>query len=293
MALARSERVGTLYVVGTPIGNLEDVTLRALATLKSVQIVAAEDTRIVVRLLSRHGIQTPTLSYHAHSTPKRRADILARLDTGDVALVTDAGTPGISDPGADLVAAARALGHAVEPIPGPSAVTAALSAAGVSADRFTFLGFPPRARRERTELLATVAALPWPIVCFEAPHRLRATLAALIAALGDRPVMVMRELTKLHEEAWTGTLSGASDEWRDREPRGEFTLVISAAAPEVAVIWSDQAVLAAMARQRDDGVGTREASRKVAAGAGRSAREVYTLWHDPANALADRSPDER
>lgn len=282
--------MGTLYVVGTPIGNLEDITLRALATLSAVQVVAAEDTRIVARLLVRHGIQTPTISFHAHSTPKRRAELLSRLDSGDIALVTDAGTPGISDPGSELVADARANGHAVEPIPGPSAVTAALSAAGISADRFTFLGFLPRGRKDRAEILATVARLPWPLVLFEAPHRIRATLAALAVELGDRPVAVLRELTKLHEESWTGTLQGASAEWSAREPRGEFTLVISPAAPEPAEAWGDDAILEAFSHLRNDGVGARAASRLVAASAGRTARDIYALWHHPSNTPEDQEP---
>jgi 16S rRNA (cytidine1402-2'-O)-methyltransferase len=284
--------VSTLYVVATPIGNLEDVTLRALRVLTEVPLVAAEDTRVTARLLSRHNIKARTVSFHAHSGPRRVGELLAALAEGDVAMVTDAGTPGISDPGAILVAAAREAGHRVEAVAGPSAVTAALSAAGMAADRFTFLGFLPRTAGERAALLGTVAELPWPLVMFEAPHRVRSTLTALGEALGDRETTVLRELTKVHEEAWHGTLTQARAEWAEREPRGEFTIVVAGAAEASPDPWSDDAILAAMTKLRREDVGARDASRLVAASAGVPAREVYALWHRGQDGAAESEGEE-
>jgi 16S rRNA (cytidine1402-2'-O)-methyltransferase len=271
--------VGTLYVVGTPIGNLEDVTLRALRVLAEAAVIAAEDTRVTRRLLARHGIATPLVSCHEHSTPRARADLVARLSGGDVALVTDAGTPGVSDPGAALVAEARAAGHAVVPVPGPSAVGAALSVAGLAGERFLFLGFPPRRPAERRAALAAVAEESGSLVLFEAPHRLAACLADLAAVLGaDRAICVARELTKLHEEIWHGTLAEAVAHWRDRPPRGEFTLVVAGRLPVAARSWTDEEVRAALTGLRAQGVAAREAARRVAPQAGRPARDVYRLW---------------
>jgi 16S rRNA (cytidine1402-2'-O)-methyltransferase len=221
---------GTLYVVSTPIGNLADVTLRALEVLGAVAVIAAEDTRVSRRLLDRHGIAARLVSYHARNAAGRGPQLLARLRDGeDVALVTDAGTPGVSDPGEALVASWAAEGGGVVPVPGASSVTAALAAAGIAGPRWSFEGFLPRSGRERRARLAALAAEGRGAVLFEAPGRLAATLADLAGACGpDRPGAVCRELTKVHEEVIRGTLgdlaaraaAGAID------PRGEATVVI-------------------------------------------------------------------
>jgi 16S rRNA (cytidine1402-2'-O)-methyltransferase len=196
--------LGTLYLVATPIGNLEDVTARALRVLREVPLIAAEDTRHTGRLLTHFGIETPVISYHAHNERARRERLLAELAGGDLALVSDAGTPGISDPGRDLVAAALAAGHRVSPVPGPSALTAAVAASGLVAGPFLALGFLPRRGPERRTILARAGAAGVPVVLFEAPGRVAATTAELATAWGDRPVALMRELTKRHEEVRLG-----------------------------------------------------------------------------------------
>jgi 16S rRNA (cytidine1402-2'-O)-methyltransferase len=266
-------------VVATPIGNLEDVSLRALRVLRESSYVVAEDTRVTARLLARYEIRTPTLSLHAHSSPRHLKDVARRLAHGDLALVSDAGTPGISDPAADLVRAARELGYQVMPIPGPSAVTALLSVAGVPADQFTMVGFLPRRAAERSRVLEQVDRHEWPLVVLEAPHRLVRTLASLADALGNRSVVVGRELTKMHEEIWLGRLLDAVSEWSAREPRGEFVIVIEGAVREEDEPWTDEAVLKEMSQAVGSGVGAREASKSVGARAHRPARDVYSLWH--------------
>jgi 16S rRNA (cytidine1402-2'-O)-methyltransferase len=218
----------TLYVVATPLGNLSDLSPRAAEVLRAVPVVAAEDTRRTRTLLTHLGASPRVLSYHGHSAPRRVETLLDLLGGGrDLALVTDAGTPGISDPGADLVARVRAAGFGVVPLPGPSAVVAALSVAGLPADRFTFLGFLPRRGAERRRLMRRVAESPWPVVLFEAPGRLVELLDDLAAvAGGERAAAVMRELTKVHEEVRVGTLDTLATLWRDAPPKGEITLVV-------------------------------------------------------------------
>lgn len=228
----RSASGGTLYVVATPIGNLGDVTLRALEVLRAVAVVAAEDTRLTLRLWARHGLTTHLVSYHAQSAPTRGAELLARLAAGDdVALVTDAGTPLVSDPGEGLVGAWAAAGGTVVPIPGPSAVLAALVASGIPAPRWAFEGFLPRKGAERRERLARIAGDDRATVLFEAPGRTAATLRDLAGACGpDRAAAVCRELTKRHEEIRRGTL-GDLAAWAAEGIRGEVTIVVGGLAP--------------------------------------------------------------
>jgi 16S rRNA (cytidine1402-2'-O)-methyltransferase len=222
--------VGTLYVVGTPIGNLEDVTLRALRILRSVPVVAAEDTRVTRTLFRAHDIHTPLVSFHEFSSPARRGRLVDRLDTEDVALVTDAGMPGISDPGFPLVRDALAAGHAVVPVPGPSAVIAALAAAGLPTHEFCFRGFLPRTTSQRRRFLSQTASCEQTLVVFESPHRLVAALADILDVLGPlRRLAVARELTKKFEEVFRGTTAEAVDHFRRHPPRGELTLVIAGA----------------------------------------------------------------
>ncbi|HVA23347.1 MAG TPA: 16S rRNA (cytidine(1402)-2'-O)-methyltransferase [Chloroflexota bacterium] len=218
--------MGKLYVVSTPIGNLEDVSLRALRVLREVALIAAEDTRVTRKLLSRYDIHTRLAPYHQHNQRYQSGVVLRALEAGDVALVSDAGTPVLSDPGQDLIRMAIGLGIDVVAVPGPSAITHALTVAGLEAEPFLFEGFLPSARGERTARLRELAAVRATLVVFEAPHRVRATLDELAAAFGDRQVAICRELTKLHEQVIRTTLAAA----RDQVPeRGELTLVIEGA----------------------------------------------------------------
>ena len=268
----------TLYVVATPIGNLEDITLRALRVLQEVGIIAAEDTRTTRKLLRRHNIRTSLVSYYEGNRFLRIPFLLERLQEVDVALVSDAGMPGIRDPGYELVRAAIQAGVPVVPVPGPSAVTTALAVSGLPADQFLFLGFLPSRRKERLEALQRVSRQPHTLVLFEAPHRLRASLADLAAALGsDRRVAVCRELTKLYEEIYRGTISQAQEHFT--QPRGEFTLVMAGAeekegSEEVTL----QDVVEGLRKLRASGVAAREAVAQVMAQYGLPRRQVYQMW---------------
>jgi 16S rRNA (cytidine1402-2'-O)-methyltransferase len=215
-----------LFVVATPIGNLEDVTGRAVRVLGEVAAIAAEDTRVTSRLLARYGIRKPLISYRAPVERRGLPRVMSALDEGDVALVSDAGTPTLSDPGQALVTAAWAAGHTVVPIPGASSITAALSAAGYGGPGFTFLGYLPRKPGEMRRVLASIADDPRPAVAFDSPYRIAKSLALVAEVLPDRHVTLGRELTKLHEEVLRGTAAAVADALGDR-PRGEFTLVIS------------------------------------------------------------------
>lgn len=272
----------TLYVVGTPLGNVADWSPRAQQVLASVPVIAAEDTRVTARLLAACGIGGARLiAYTDAFAPKqaqRQAEVLTALQHGDVALVADAGMPTISDPGSALVQAALAAGHRIVPVPGPSAVVTALAVAGLPADRFLFLGFLPRRSADRATLLRQVADEPGTLVAYEVPHRLHASLADLHAVLGDRPVMVARELTKPHETLWYGRLAEATGALA--EPRGEYVLVIAgaAAAPRPAGDgWPTAQVRTALAILAAEGVDERVAQRAVARLAGWRKKDVYRL----------------
>ena len=274
---------GTLYVVATPIGNLSDVTFRALEVLGAVPLIAAEDTRLTRRLLDRHGITTRTISFHARSGPARLAALLEHLRAGpDLALTTDAGTPAVSDPGADLVEAWAAEGGRVVPIPGASAVLAAVSATGVAGPRWGFEGFLPRSGRERRERLAAIASDHRGTVIFEAPNRVGATLRDLAAACGpERRGAVCRELTKVHEQIVHGSIDDlmrAVDEARV-PARGEFVLVIAGASPgaaESSVTLDALAdALASVERLVAGGTARGTAAREVAKATGIPRRRLY------------------
>jgi 16S rRNA (cytidine1402-2'-O)-methyltransferase len=222
--------LGTLYVVATPIGNLEDITLRALRVLKEVPLVAAEDTRVTRTLLRTYDIQTPLASFHEFTSASRRGRLLDCLQDGDVALVTDAGTPVVSDPGYPLIRDAIQAGHTVVPVPGASSVMAALMAAGLPTHAFCFEGFLPRTSAARRKFFTRFAECEQTVVVFESPYRVLASLKDLIAALGpDRPVAVARELTKRFEELFRGTAAAALAHFTQQAPRGEFTLLIGGA----------------------------------------------------------------
>ena len=223
---ASSTKRGVLYVVATPIGNLEDVTYRAVRVLGEVAIVAAEDTRRTSKLLKHYGIRTPTLSFHEHNEHQRTPKLLSALEKGDsVALVSDAGTPLLSDPGAELVKAALSRGITVSPLPGASAVLAALVASGQGGSRFTFVGFPPNRSIARKKWLELLPRGQGPLISFEAPHRLLGLLTGMVAVFGDVDITICRELTKIHEELVIGPISVAIQHFT--RPRGEFTIVFS------------------------------------------------------------------
>ena len=267
--------MGTLYLVATPIGNLEDISARALRILRQVRLIAAEDTRVTKKLLTHYDIQTRQVSYFEHNKLSRLEYILRALAEGDVALVSDAGTPGLNDPGYELVRAALQVGHQVSPVPGPASPVAALVASGLPTDAFLYLGYVPRKPSERRAALLRVADLPFTLVFLESPHRLRETLKDMQQVYGDRPVAIARELTKLHEEIWRGTLSEALSEWHAREPRGEFTLVITGAAPPT--MWDEEQVRSALADLLAAGISRSEAARQVARQSGWPKSTVYAL----------------
>ena len=271
--------MGTLYLVATPIGNLEDITLRAIRILREVSLVAAEDTRTTRTLLSHHGISQRLVSYHEHNMKTRTPGLLAALEKGDVAFASEAGTPGVSDPGYELVAASIEVGHKVIAVPGASALLAALSASGLPMREFTFIAFLPRRAGERKRLLEGFATDRRTLVFFESPHRVLRSLADAKDALGDRTVAICRELTKLHEEVFRGTLSDALTHFN--EPRGEFTVVISGALA-AAHASDDPAARDAARKQlealRDDHLRARDAVRTVVEATGLPHREVYALW---------------
>ena len=279
---------GRLFVVATPIGNLSDVTLRAVEVLREVPLIAAEDTRLTRRLLERHGITTRTTSYHARSGPGRLAELLGHLrGGGDLALVTDAGTPTVSDPGDDLVAAWGGEGGTVIPIPGASAVMAIVAASGVAGPRWAFEGFLPRSGRDRRDRLARIAADDRGTVIYEAPGRVAATLVDLARACGaDRPAAIGRELTKLHEEIVRGRLGELAERARSGELtlRGEFALVVGArperSALDVARDADPAAALAEVERLVAAGTSRGEAARQVAATTGIPRRRLYAAPDD-------------
>jgi len=278
--------VPTLYIVGTPIGNLEDLTPRAARILSEVDLVAAEDTRVTRRLLNHLGIRPRTTSFNQHNWKDKVDGVLAELSEGDVALVTDAGMPGISDPGSELVLAASSAGFKVEVVPGPSAVTSAVALSGFAGDGFTFLGFLPRQKKNRQFNLRAAFNSQVPQVIFEAPHRLRATLSDLDVVFGDRPMAVCRELTKLYEEVFRGTAAEGLDHFDS--PRGEVVIVIQgrpATTSPLAETKSEdnQSDVEEELRQRlsqlkKEGVKAKEAVAAVVEISGLSKNQVYQAW---------------
>ena len=273
----------TLYVVATPIGNLEDISQRALRVLGEVGLIAAEDTRVTSKLLARYGLTTRLTSYREQNKRIKQGELLAALAEHDVALVCDAGTPGISDAGAELVAAAADAGVAVVAIPGASAVTTAIAASGIPADGgYVFLGFLPRQPAERRRLLVGVASERRALVCFETPQRIVEALQDIQGALGDRRIAVCRELTKLHEEVFRGRVSEAAAHFA--APRGEFTLVIEGATETDQDEPSEEAVARRLAELRSGGASAKDAVAAVSAEFGVTRRKAYELWLKKAKA---------
>ena len=271
--------MGTLYIVGTPIGNLEDLTERSRAVLGSVVLVAAEDTRVTRRLLNHIQVRTPLISYHSHNWHIRIPTILESLNSGNVALVSDAGMPVISDPGSQLVSQTRAAGHVISVVPGPSAVTTAIAVSGFSGDSFLFLGFLSRRKKDRVEKLESIKTFMDPIVIFESPHRLLATLKELLNIVGDRDIAICRELTKWYEEIFHGLISEAIDHFNN--PRGEFVLVVSGSDVLLNPIPDDSNMEAAaleLAALKSSGCRAREAVAQVTAEYKLPRKIVYQLW---------------
>lgn len=274
---------GTLYLVATPIGNLEDMTFRAVETLKQVAVIAAEDTRQTRKLTTHFGIEGPRLiSYHEHNKHSKEEAILSLLREGhDVALVTDAGTPGISDPGADIVRAAVEEGLAVVPIPGAVAGVTALIASGLPTDRFTFIGFLPREKKQRREELERLKSRPETLIFYEAPHRVEETVKAMLESLGDREIVIGRELTKRYEQFSRGKISNCLEWFSQEKPRGEFVLVLEGncgnlESPNVEIGWWELLSLSEhVEKVVETGVTKKEAIKIVAKERGLQKREVY------------------
>ena len=266
--------MSTLYLVATPIGNLEDISARALRTLREVRLIAAEDTRQTAKLLQRYDIHTPCTSYHEHNKLVRMERILEALQEGDVALVSDAGTPALNDPGYELVRATLTAGHVVSPIPGACAPIAALVASGLPTDSFLYLGYLPRKPGERQRLLTEVSELPFTLIFLEVPHRILASLEDLQARLGDRQIAVGRELTKLHEEIFRGTLSEAQAYFTVNPPRGEFTLVLAGNTIQ-AERWTEEYLDKELKILLTHGGPASQLTAQLAAPSGWSRREIY------------------
>jgi 16S rRNA (cytidine1402-2'-O)-methyltransferase len=272
---------GTLFLVATPIGNLEDITARALRVLGEVALIAAEDTRRTSHLLARYAITTPTTSLHEHNEVQKSPSLIARLQAGDsIALVSDAGTPLMSDPGQHLVQGAIEAGIRVEPIPGPSAIVAAVSASGFPAKPFTFLGFPPPRGKDRKEWLSALASASMTAVFFESPHRIRQTLEEILAQIGDLPVVICRELTKVHEELVRGQISSALK--ATSLETGELTVVVDMGRKpkdDLYILATDQEVADAIGRLTETlEISKRQAIQHVARKYGRRPNDVYAAF---------------
>ncbi len=266
--------MGILYIVPTPIGNLEDITLRALKVLRAVQLIAAEDTRRAAILLSHYDIHTTVTSYFEHNKLTKLDRIVSALDHGDVALISEAGTPGLSDPGYELIREAIGRGHRVVPLPGATAAITALVASGLPTDAFVYVGFLPRKAGERRRALEAVRADRRTLIFYEAPHRLHDALTDLLAICGDRAMCVARELTKVHEELWRGSTRAAIDHFSG-DVRGEIVLIVAGAGESAR--WDEDHVRAMLRAEIDRGASAVDAAKLVADAAGWSKREVYAL----------------
>ena len=268
-----------LYIVSTPIGNLEDITLRALRVLREVGMIAAEDTRVTRKLLSHYDIHTRLTSFNEHNQSARLPELLTILQVNDVALVCDAGTPGVNDPGRALVQSASDKGIEVVVIPGASAVTSAVAVSGLVEVAFLYLGFLPRKKGERKALLASLVLENRPTISFESPRRLQQSLKDILETIGDRRIAVCREMTKLHEEVFRGTVSEAVEHFE--QPRGEFTLVIEGKATgKQDDTEAEELALSLLDGLREQGTGARHAVEHVTAVTGLSRRQVYRMWLD-------------
>jgi len=269
--------MGTLFLVATPIGNLEDMSPRAVRMLREARLIAAEDTRHTRQLLTHFDIHTPLTSYYEHNKLSKLDAILAALGQGDVALVSDAGTPAINDPGYELVKAALEAQHTVSPIPGPSAPIAALAASGLPTDSFLYLGYLPRKTAERKALFTQVGELPHTLVFLESPHRVLESLTDMELFLGDRSIAAARELTKIYEQIIRGPISLVRAHFEKNEPRGEFVLVVSGQGVRSAPQWSETQLLEAISSGLKSGKKSKELAAELAGISGWNKKEIYTL----------------
>ena len=274
--------MGTLYLVATPIGNLEDISARALDILNEVGVIAAEDTRHSRKLVNHFNIRTPMISYHDHNKIAKLDRILATLENQNVALISDTGTPGLNDPGYELVNAALENGYQVSPIPGPSAPVAALVASGLPTDAFLYLGYLPRKKAARRRLLTGIASQPYTLIFLETPHRLLAALEDLQKELGDRKIAVARELTKLHEEIFHGLISAAITHFTAQTPRGEFTLVV-AGQHLLEERWPEEHLRVVLKERTAQDQPASKIAQQVAKVSGWGRREVYKIMMDIAD----------
>ena len=268
--------MGTLYLVATPIGNLEDISARALRVLREVDLIAAEDTRQTRKLLQHYDIDTPTTSYHEHSKPGKLRRILEALREGNVAVVSDAGTPGLNDPGYQLVVEAIQGGYEVSPIPGPSAPVAALVVSGLPTGAFLYLGYLPRKSGERRRLLEEVARMPYTLIFLETPQRLLSALADIQQELGNRRIAVGRELTKLFEEIFRGDVESAQKHFAGQPPRGEFTLVLEGYVNKEEP-WTKERIQLELKNRLDAGGKPSKTASQVASESGWTRASVYKL----------------
>jgi 16S rRNA (cytidine1402-2'-O)-methyltransferase len=269
--------VPALYVVATPIGNLEDISLRAVKILGGVKLIAAEDTRSARKLLSAHHVSTPVTSFHEFTGKEKTSRLISAMADADIALISEAGMPGISDPGYDLINAAIGAGIKVIPVPGPSAVVSALAVSGLPADQFLFLGFLPRRSGDRKRLLKAVSDEERTLAAYEAPHRLKEALVDILGLLGDRRIAVCREMTKLHEEIFRGTVSEAIKYFT--VPRGEITLVVAGRQKDVDPEITGE-IRAELRRLRSDGLSAGEAAKQVSRKTGLPRRRLYEAVHN-------------
>lgn len=269
--------MGTLYLVATPIGNLEDLSPRAMRILRESILIAAEDTRHTGTLLKHFNIETPLTSYWEHNKLNKLDFILEKLSQGDVALVSDAGTPAINDPGYELVQSALAASFDVRPVPGPSAPIAALTVSGLPTDSFIYLGYLPHKSSERHNRLNEVIDQPYTLIFFETPHRITDSLEDILSTLGNRKICVAREMTKMYEEYWRGDINGAIEYFKSKEPRGEFTLVIEGKKKDESRKWDEAELTQAIQKELQTGKSAKNISAELAERSGWSKKEIYAL----------------
>jgi 16S rRNA (cytidine1402-2'-O)-methyltransferase len=267
--------MGILHLVATPIGNLEDLSPRALRILKEASLIAAEDTRHTGKLLKHFGIETSVTSYFEHNKLSKLDFILEKLSTGDVALVSDAGTPAINDPGYELVKAALASGFDVKPVPGPSAPLAALTVSGLPTDSFLYLGYLPHKTSDRHKFIGQIENLSYTLILLESPYRIVESLEDLLSVLGDRRICVAREMTKMFEEYWRGRISGALAHFKSQPARGEFTLVVGGKPKDESEKWTEEQLLKAIANELKGEKSTKEISAELSERSGWSKKEIY------------------
>jgi 16S rRNA (cytidine1402-2'-O)-methyltransferase len=269
--------MNTLYLVATPIGNLEDMSPRAIRILREASLIAAEDTRHTGKLLKHFEIETKLTSYFEHNKLNKLDLILDKLSSGDVALVSDAGTPAINDPGYELIRAALASGFDVVPVPGPSAPISALAVSGLPTDSFLYLGYLPHKTSERHKFIGEVASLPYTLIFLESPHRIVESLEDILSTLGDRKICVAREMTKMFEEYWRGNISGAVEHFKSQTSKGEFTLVVEGKTKEERERWTEEQLLAVIKDELKSDKSARDISIELAKQSGWNKKDVYRM----------------